>query len=141
MYLRQRGIPYMATSTYERLRTMHALFSAFEQIQPLTVKEATLLFQWNAPDRILGEPPAVNIRGDMFVGASEGDHTQHLQALAELIKIQYSSDSMAQLRSISNDERVISLYLDAAQFSEWQALVFDGSDYRLLVDSKFVVDR
>ena len=139
-YLKQRGIPYMDSSTYERLRSMHSLFSPIEEIQPLTVKEATLLFQWNAPARILGEPPEVNISSDMFVGASEGDHTQHFQALAELIKIQYSSDSMAQLRPVSSNERIISFYLDAAQFSEWQALVFNGSDYRLLVDSTYVVD-
>jgi len=28
----------------------------------------------------------------------------------------------------------------AAGFTEWQAIVFDGSEYRLLVESKFVVD-
>ena len=139
-YLKEQGIAYMDSSTYERLRSMHSLFSAIDQIQPLTLKEATLLFQWNAPDRILGEPPEVKIRSEIIVGSSEGDYAQHLNALEDLIRTQYASESIARLRSISNDERVISLSVDAAQFSEWDALVFDGSDYRLLVDSRYVVD-
>lgn len=141
VYLKKQGIPYLASSTYERLRSMHSSFPALDQIQPLTLKEATLLFHWNAPDGILGEPPEVNVRSEMIVGSSEGDHTVYLRALEDLIAKQYSTESMAQLRSISSNERVISLYVDAAQFSEWEALVFDGSEYRLLVDSKYVVDR
>lgn len=42
--------------------------------------------------------------------------------------------------SRSDNEQVISFYLDAAAFTEWQAMVFDGSEYRLLVESKYVVD-
>ena len=34
---------------------------------------------------------------------------------------------------------MISLYLDAGEFMEWDALVFDGSEYRMLVDSKYVI--
>jgi hypothetical protein len=99
-----------------------------------------MLFQWTAPDRILGEPPEVNIRHELFAGSSEGDHVELLQTLEDLMKKQYESESSAELRSIASNERVISFYLDAAEFTEWQAMVVDGSEYRLLVESKFVVD-
>ena len=140
-YLKKQGIPYLDFATYERLRSMHSSFPAMDQIQPLTLKEATLLFQWNAPDRIMGEPPEVNIRTDMIVGSSEGDHTEQLRALEHLTTRQYTNESVANLRPISSHERIISLYLDAVRFSEWQALAFDGTEYRLLVDSKYVVDE
>lgn len=48
--------------------------------------------------------------------------------LEDLIKKQYTSESVAELRPVSSSERIISLYLDAPQFIEWKALVFDGSD-------------
>ena len=111
-----------------------------DQLQPLKVKEAAVLFQWTAPDQILGEPPEVNIRSELFVGSSEDDHSEHLKTLADLIAMQYASESLAILRPGSDSERVISFYLDAAAFTEWQAMVFDGSKYRLLVESKYVVD-
>lgn len=139
-YLKEQGIPYLDFAIYERLRSMHSSFPAIDQIQPLTLKEATLLFQWHAPGRILGEPPEVNIRRNMIVGSSEGDY-EHLRALEHLIRRQYTNESVANLRPTSSDERIISLYLDAAQFNEWQALAFDGTEYRLLVDSKYVVDE
>lgn len=134
-YLIQFGIPYLTYATYERLRSMHPSFPAIDRIQPLKLKEAALLFQWNAPDRILGEPPKVIVRDDIIAGSSE-----HWYTLKEMLEKQYKSASHAQLRSISGDDRVISLYLDATKFTEWNALVFDGSEYRLLIDSKYVVN-
>ena len=139
-YLKSRGIPYLNSHTYESLSSRHSSFPTIDQIQPLKVKEATVLFQWTAPDRILGEPPEVSIRRELFVGSSEGDHVELLQILEDLMKKHYESESSAELRSIASNERVISFYLDAARFSEWQAILFDGSEYRLLVDSKYVVD-
>jgi hypothetical protein len=140
-YLKERGVPYLDSATYETLRSRHSSFPALDKLQPLKLKEATALFQWTAPDLILGEPPEVNIRPDVFVGSSEGDHSEHIKTLEDLIKKQYESESSALLRSRSDNERVISFYLDAAAFTEWQAMVFDGSEYRLLVESKYVVDR
>ena len=99
-----------------------------------------VLFQLTAPDLILGEPPEVSVRRDLIVGSSEGDHLEFLKTLEDLIEKHYKNESPAVLRVKSDNDRVISFYLDAAGFSEWQAMVFDGSEYRLLVESKYVVD-
>ena len=138
-YLKQRGIPYLNSNAYESLRSKHPSVPAIDQLQPLTLKDAAVLFQWTVPDRILGDPPEVAVRQELFVGSSEGDHVELLQTLEDLMKKQYESESSAELRSIASNERVISFYFDAAAFSEWQAMVFDGSEYRLFVESKYVV--
>lgn len=138
-YLEKQGIAYLDISTYESLRSKHSSFPALDQIQPLNLKEATLLFQWNAPYRVFGEPPAVRTRSDIVVGSSEGDHVECLQRIEDLIQRQYGVECLAQLRPLSERERVISLYLDANEFMEWDALVFDGSEYKLFVDSKHVI--
>ena len=139
-YFKQRGIPYLDSATYDTLRSRHSSFPALDQLQPLKVKEATVLFQSTAPDQILEEPPEVNIRPDLIVGSSEGDQTEPLKILEDLLKKHYENESSAVLRSRSDNEQVISFYLDAAAFTEWQAMVFDGSEHRLLVESKYVVD-
>ena len=138
-YLVKQGIAYLDISTYEGLRSEHSSFPKLDQINPLNLREATLLFHWNAPYRVFGEPPAVRARSDIVIGSSEGDHVQCLQRIEDLMQRQYQVESFAEFRSLTGEERVISLYLDAAEFMEWDALVFDGSDYKLLVDSKYVI--
>lgn len=135
-YLRQRGVAYMDVETYESL----PFFPAIDEITPLSLKEATLLFHCNAPGRVLGKPPVVQVRSDDILGASEGDHVALLEELERLVQSQYKSLSLAQLRPLLDGERVIWFYLDGAGFIQWAALVFDGTTYRLLVDSEYVID-
>ena len=139
-YLKRPGIPYMDFATYESLRSKHPAFPSIEWIPALQLREATLLFQWNAPDGVLGYSADIRVRQDVVVGSSEGDHIKYLKKIDELIGAQYEDESPAQLRSLLANEQVISLYIDAAGFIEWDALVFDDSEYRLLVDSQYVVN-
>lgn len=113
-YFRERGIPYLDSPTYESLRSKHSSFPTIDQLRPLKLKEATALFQWTAPDQIFGDPPEVNVRPELFVGSSEGDHAEQLKRLETLVKKQYESADTAVLRSVSANERVVSFYLDAA---------------------------
>jgi len=138
-YLKKRGVAYLDVSTYEHLRSMNSSIPGTEKIRTLSLREAALLFQWEAPHKVLGEPPELNIRRDIVVGSSEGTYVEHLQQMENLIKRQYEDESCARLRSMDSNERVISFYLDGAEFIEWKAMVFDGSEYRLLIDSTHVV--
>jgi hypothetical protein len=139
-YLRKKGVAYLDHATYETLRSKHSSFPPVDQMRRLNMREATLLFQWDAPSRVLGEPPAVRVRRDIIVGSSEGDHVEYLKQLEITLQRQYKENSNAVLRPVSDSEQVISFYLDAEEFIEWKALVFDDSTYRLLVDSRYVID-
>ena len=138
-YLKKQGAVYLDLSTYESLRSEHSSFPPVDQIRQLNMREATLLFQWDAPARVLGEPPEVNVRRDVIHASSEGDYVEYLKQLEALIQRQYKDESGAILRPVSDGEQVISFFLDAEEFIEWKALVFDGSAYRLLVDSSNVI--
>lgn len=138
-YLKHQGIAYLDLLLYERLRSRNSSVPTVDTIHPLTLRDAALLFHWNAPANVLGEPPEIRIDRDIVVGSSEGDHREQLEQLENLLRTYYEDKSIAQLRPISSNERVISFYLDSAEFIEWQALVFDGSAHRLLIDSKYVI--
>lgn len=138
-YLKGRGAAYLDLPAYESLSSRHSSFPPAEQVRPLSTREAALLFQWEAPARILGEPPEVRVRRDLIVGSSEGDYAEQLERLETLLRRQYEDGSPAGLRAVSGGERVISFYLDAGEFREWKALVRGGSAYRLLVDSRYVI--
>ena len=138
-YLMKRGIPYFTLSTYEDLRSRHSSLPAVDRIQELNLREATLLFHWNAPFHVLGEPPVINTCRDIVVASSAGAHFEQLQRLEDLLRAQYDDKSPAQLRSRLSNERVVSFFLQGAEWIEWEAMVFDGLDYRLLVDSRYVI--
>ena len=138
-YLAKRGIPYLTLATYEDLRSRHSALPTVDQIRELNLRESTLLFHWNAPAHVLGEPPVISTRRDVFAGSCAGDHREPLDRLEDLLRAQYEDNSLAQLRSRLSNERVVSFYLDDAEFIEWDAMVFDGSNYRLLVDSSYVI--
>ena len=125
---------------YENLRGQHPSFPSVEQIRALSVQEAALLYHWNAPANVLGKPPQINVRSDIVLASSEGDHRDHLRLLEDLLRAHYQDESRATLRSPLNDERVVTLFLDADEFIQWDALIYDGSTYRLLIDSTYVVE-
>jgi hypothetical protein len=99
-----------------------------------------MLYHWNAPAHVLGKPPHINVRSDIVVACSEGDQVDYLKQLVDLVHRQYQDESKATLRSLLNGERIITLFLDAEVFIEWDALIYDGSAYRLLIDSRYVVE-
>lgn len=145
-YLTKRGLAYFERQTYEELRSRyeiqrprHTSFPPFEQIQQLSMREATLLFHWDAPAKVLGAPPVVQPRRELIVGSSEGDADEYVKLLEQLIHEQYEDKSPALLRPFLPDEHVVSLFLDASEFIEWKALAFDGQRYRLVADSQFVI--
>lgn len=141
-YLRQRGgVAYFDRSTYESLLSQNAEFPAFEEIQQLNMREATLLFHWTAPAQVLGAPPEVIVNEEIIVGASEGSPSSYVSVLKDPLNRQYNDTSGALLRPLTESDRVISLYLDASEFIDWKALVIGGADYQLVVDSKFVIVR
>jgi hypothetical protein len=139
-YLRQNGVAFFEAASYEALRSDNPSFPPVEQIRFLSVQEATWLYHWNAPAHVLRTPPDLRVRSDVVLAASEGEHLDYINQLEDLIQKQYQDESPANLRPILKGEKVITLFLDAEKFIEWDALIYDGSSYRLLIDSTYVVE-
>lgn len=138
-FLKQRGIACFDRSTYETLSAQHASIPPFERVPHLNMREATLIFHWQAPAEVLGPPPEVRVRHELIVGASEGSAAEWLSRIEELIRSQYQDESPALLRPLLKTEVSLSIYLDASEFIDWKALAIEGDNRRLIVDSTFVI--
>ena len=138
-YLLRNGIAYFDRSTYESLTSQHSDLPSFEQFRQLNKSEAVLIFHWEAPARVLGAPPVIELRRDLIIGSAEGDCDEHLNRVQHLLNEQYNDDSDSLLRPLSSVDQPISIYIDATEFIDWKPLVFDGAEYRLVVDSRFVI--
>jgi hypothetical protein len=98
-----------------------------------------LISHLTAPAQVLGPPPELQPRHDLIVGASQGSAADHVMRLEEVIRRQYQDESPGVLRPLLKSEVPASLYIDASEFSDWKAFLFDGSEYRLVIDSRFVI--
>ncbi len=135
-FLKTHGVAYLEQSVYENLRLQHDSFPSFDAIQPLNMREATLIFHWEAPAQVLGPPADVRVRHELIIGASEVDCVKQME---EVIQKQYQNDSPSVLRPLSKSETPISIYIEASEFIDWKPMVFDGVTYRLVIDSTFVI--
>ena len=141
-YLNEHGgVAYMDRARYETLPPQSSDFPSFEQIPQLNMREAALLFHLTAPAQVLGAPPEIRVNKQIIVGASEGSPADHIRNVETILSTNYNDTSNALLRPLTESDRVISLSVDSAEFIGWKVLVIERDEFRLVVDSRFVVAR
>lgn len=143
-FVQDKGTAFFDRQTYESLREQFSLFPPLEKIQPLQMCEAMWLVQSSAPLRILGEPATLDIdRGnfDVVIAAMEGEPKEYLRQAENLLRQNFENKSVALLRPLLPDEESVWLFLDAAEFIDWQAMVLSDGKYKFVIDNEFVVDN
>jgi hypothetical protein len=143
-FVQDKGTAYFDRRTYESLREQFSSFPPLEKIQPLQMREAMWLVQSSAPLQILGEPATLDIdrrKFDFVIAAMEGDPKEHLRQAESLLRENFENKSVARLRPFLPDEESVWLFLDAAEFIDWQAMVSSHEKYKFVLDNEFVVDN
>lgn len=143
-YLQDKGTAYFEQQTYESLREQFSSFPPLEKIRPLQMREAMWLVQSSAPLRILGEPTTLDIdrnKFDFVIATMEGDPKEHLRQAENLLRENFENQSAARLRPFLPDDELVWLFLDAADFIDWQPMVSSDGKYKFVLDNEFVVDN
>lgn len=142
-YLQDIGTPYFELPAYESLVARDIGFPVVNEIALLQMREAVRLAQREMPYQIFGEPPEVRLtreKASLVIAASEGEGPEHLSKIEEILKTNYESRDAVTLRKPNTDERIIYLFLDADEFTEWAALVKNDRGQLLLLDEELVVE-
>lgn len=143
-FVADKGTAYLDNQTYKSLREQFSSFPSLEKIRPLQMREAMWLMQSSAPLRILGEPATLDIdrsKFDFVIAAMDGDPKEHLRRAETLLRENFENRSVARLRSLLPDEESVWLFLDAAEFIDWQAMVARNEKYQFVIDNEFVIDN
>ncbi len=143
-FVQDKGTAYFDQQTYESLREQNSSFPPLEKIRPLQMREAMWLVQTSAPLQILGEPATLDIdqrKFDYVIAAMEGEPKEHLQQAENLLRENFENQSVARLRPLLPDEKSVWLFLDEAEFIDWQAMVLSDGKYKFVIDNEFVVDN
>jgi hypothetical protein len=141
-YLKKEGAPYFDRATYEFLVATGLGFPDLNAIKPLEMGEAMRLAQIEMPFRMFGEPPELKLADakSLVIAASEGEPKDHLSTIEGILRSNYKSREPAVLRTRRVDEETIYLFLDASEFTDWEALVRSENGERLLLAEKFVIE-
>jgi hypothetical protein len=143
-YLGKEGTPYFSLKTYENLCRWISLFPPTAKIKNLKMSEAMRLAQHTMPLRIFGEPPEINaqsVKFEYIIASSDGEPKENLQKIEEILRQNYKNEAAAKFRQPAADEEIIYLFVDADEFTDWQALVKKDAGYKLLLEENFVIEE
>jgi hypothetical protein len=143
-FVQDKGTAYFDRQTYESLREQNSSFPPLEKIQSLQMREAMWLVQSSAPLQILGETATLDIdhrKFDYVIAAMEGEPKELLCQAESLLRENFGNQSVARLRPLLPDEKSVWLFLDEAEFIDWQAMVLSDGKYKFVIDNEFVVDN
>jgi hypothetical protein len=142
-YRRKEGTPYFELRDYDRLVATAPSLPTADDIHPLAMREAVRLAQLQIPYQIFGDPPEIQLtreKASLVVAASEGEPADHLATIESLLRDHYDNAEAAHLRSPRADEEIVYLFLDAAEFTDWPALVKTRNGPRLLLTEEFLIE-
>jgi hypothetical protein len=143
-FVQDKGTAYFDRQTYESLREQNSSFPPLEKIRRLQMREAMWLVQSSAPLQILGEPATLDIdqrKFDYVIAAMDGDPIEHLRLAENLLRENFENKSVARLRPLLPNEESVWLFLDEAEFIDWQVMVSSDGNYKFVLDNEFVVDN
>jgi hypothetical protein len=141
-YFSDQSVPYLTDVTYNRLRTTLPQLPLLGDIPTLRTHEAISLLQFEAPYQMFGAPAAqfAYIR-DVVVGVSDGDISERLNQIQDLAHTFLNSDTQVTLRQPTDDEEIVSFYVDSFDFVPWATLACSSSGCRLMIGSRFILNN
>ncbi|PZD73042.1 hypothetical protein C1752_02867 [Acaryochloris thomasi RCC1774] len=141
LYLHKKGAIFTEKDFYTNHLSNIAKFPVFEELRQLTSWETSKLFQWEAPSEVLGHiERKPSLLPDIIMASSDGSFIEQTEHLISLIERLLSSNHTPRLRRRTQQEQVISLYLDMAGFPQWDALSFDGAKYSLYLEPDYIIE-
>jgi hypothetical protein len=118
-------------------------FPSLVEIPALQMREAMRLVQFEMPYKIFEEPPTVELKKEksaLVVAASDGEPSQHLETMQQILEDNYENRNAAFLRKPKAGEEIVFLFLDASEFIDWQALVKTKDGFLLMLEEEMVVE-
>ncbi len=127
-YLTNAGVLWFEADAVRELASLVPILDP-RNYPALVARELPRLMQWDAPGLVLGRPgEAVSIRRDIVLACDEGDVTEQLTVLEELLN---SASTLTQAVT-SHSARTLAFYLDLPGTPEWHPLAVDTDGHRSL---------
>ncbi len=112
-YLLERGVIFIEQESYNNTLCNLLPLPGFDSIASLSSWETAKLFQFEAPNRILGNfENSPELHQDILIASSEGNLMKQTTCLTNLVEKLLSKEQSVQLRKSTKSDQVIIFYLD-----------------------------
>jgi len=139
-YLTIIGTILLTEEKFAELKTLVPYFDQYIEFNHLTNSEALNLFKFEAPQNLFGALPRLSgLQRERLLAASEGELGQMLDVLEKEMRKLELEESEISIEPISENEPLISFYLDDTQAAEWKALYKNESGYGLIIGERFKI--
>ena len=135
-YISNRGSTLFDPSAFEKLQGWIPSFKEIKKMKELTGLEAALLYKYENPFKLFGELPYFGSNRKLnFLMVSEGDIDNQIRSIIkELKKIEDSK--LIGIENVSNEDLILSFFLDDGILSEWKAAVInENGELQLVIDN------
>jgi hypothetical protein len=122
--IRKRGVMYFDVEKYQRFHLDFPKFPNYESIPILKQNEALYSIQHDAPGRFLGDiykSTKPNTRQSLVIAASDGNTEDFSKILLNIFNNPFDCCDPAKISKPTEDDIIITLYIDLPQIPEWRA--------------------
>jgi hypothetical protein len=119
-----RGIVQLDLQNLVQLQSFVPELPAIESMKALSNREAALIFQWEAPGRVLGARSSFPVLKESKVVASDpGDTAERIETLNKLLEAMHCSEAVAVLQTVADGTPAVTFFLDLPETPAWEAYV------------------
>jgi hypothetical protein len=137
--LTTKGAFWLTNDDFDNFKILVPELGKRRTINLMSHFELISLLKWEAPQKIFGDFPNFQpIKKNQILAVSELDNESVIEILNQKIaKLEASKDFV--LKTLSEKDKVISVFLDDSTTTEWKALCKSEEDYELLLGGTFKV--
>lgn len=137
--LNRDGVLALNPTVYDRLQSPSPDARPLEDLEPLRASETLRILQFEAPFELLGAfPDDIHLRADELIGADPVELTEAIHLLDSTIDRWRESTRPVSFRRRTDDDQLVSLFVDGPSFIEWKPLVARDAAPGLHFDAGFV---
>lgn len=138
-WLKQKGSFWLAKTDFEKFKKLIPELDKQKSINRIKKSELLALYKSDTPHKIFGDFPEFKpLRKNHVLAVSELDNETTFEILDNKLKeLEKSTDF--EIKPLTENDRVISLFLDDNAKTEWKALCKTEDNYELLLGETFKI--
>ncbi len=138
--LRQKGAYWLTLDNFEKLKKLVPELANLKSINRLTKFELISLYKWDTPHKMFGDfPNFQKLRKNHILATSELNN-ETVSDIIEQRLTELESANGFTILELTNEDVVISLFLEDTKTTEWKAIYKNVNHFGLLLGGTFKIE-
>lgn len=136
---RQKGAYWLTLEDFDKFKKLIPELDKQKSINHLNKFELVSLYKWDTPHKMFGDFPNFQpLRKNHVLVVSDLDNETAFEILESKLK-ELENSTNFQIKPLTTDDKVVSVFLDDSITTEWKALCKTEDNYELLLGGTFKI--